>query len=156
MIFFSIQWYSTQQAPCLQSVKSKKAVGACPTSRDEWESAARKKNCEILALQQTCINPDKFKYHCVINSYRNETVEVCAPTRIIIGYGYYMNYNSVTYLHLSCLWFYTPRSSPFCSIPFIKNIFIYNMPVFVTCACMHLFDKIASIINSRTLHGIQW
>ena len=84
--FFSIQWCTTQQKSCLQSLKSKTVVERCPSSKDEWDRAAQKKNCESLALRQTCTTPDNFKYHCVINSYRNETVEVCAPARIILGY----------------------------------------------------------------------
>ena len=87
---FSIQWCTTQQTPCLQSIQSKIAVKACPTSKEDWESAARKKNCAKLASLQNCTTPDNFKYHCVINSYRNETVEVCAPRKLIIGYCFHI------------------------------------------------------------------
>nr|XP_022293622.1 uncharacterized protein LOC111104129 isoform X2 [Crassostrea virginica]XP_022293623.1 uncharacterized protein LOC111104129 isoform X2 [Crassostrea virginica]XP_022293624.1 uncharacterized protein LOC111104129 isoform X2 [Crassostrea virginica]XP_022293625.1 uncharacterized protein LOC111104129 isoform X2 [Crassostrea virginica] len=79
-------WCTSQQKSCLQSLKSKTAVERCPYSKDEWDRAAQKKNCENLASRQTCTPPDNFKYHCVINSYRNETVEVCAPAKIILGH----------------------------------------------------------------------
>ena len=83
---FSIQWCTTQQQYCFQALKSKTAVERCPSSKDEWDRAAQKKNCENIVYRQTCTPPDNFKYHCVINAYRNETVEVCAPARIILGY----------------------------------------------------------------------
>ena len=85
ILYNFLKWCTTQQQACLQSLKSKTAVERCPSSKDEWDSAAQKKNCENLALRQTCTTPDNFKYHCVINSYRNETVEVCAPAKIILG-----------------------------------------------------------------------
>lgn len=61
-------------------------VTSCPTSKVEWDTAALKKNCRGIASQQNCAPVDKFRYHCVINGYRNETLEVCAPSRIIFGH----------------------------------------------------------------------
>lgn len=62
-------------------------VEACPTSKTAWDSAARKKNCgELAAIQNCTTDKDAFVYHCLINGYRNETLEVCAPKRLIIGY----------------------------------------------------------------------
>lgn len=57
----------------------------CPTSTQEWDKAASEKNCSKKAAQQTCTDPKKFLYHCVINGYQNETLEVCAPQKLIIG-----------------------------------------------------------------------
>lgn len=64
-----------------------KTVGSCPTSKTDWDNAARKKNCSGVHVtsKQNCSIADKFVYHCVINGYRNETLEVCAPTKIIFG-----------------------------------------------------------------------
>ena len=81
----------TQQSPCLESVKSKKAVERCPRSKYEWDKAAQKKNCEIIAIRQNCTKPENFKYHCVINSYRNETVEVCAAAKLTPGNGFILS-----------------------------------------------------------------
>lgn len=70
---------------CQEAVNSVQIVESCPTSKTEWDAAARKKNCSRIALQQDCSSVEQFQYHCVINGYRNETLEVCAPTRIIFG-----------------------------------------------------------------------
>lgn len=61
---------------------------SCPTSEEEWEIAARNKNCSKIASQQNCSSAEKFQYHCVLNSYRYETLEVCAPSRIIFGISF--------------------------------------------------------------------
>lgn len=71
---------------CKDAVDSVEIVTACPTSKTEWEMAASKKNCERIASRQKCDSVERFKYHCVINGFRNELVEVCAPSRIIFGH----------------------------------------------------------------------
>ncbi|XP_052704072.1 uncharacterized protein LOC128180198 isoform X2 [Crassostrea angulata] len=71
---------------CKEAVNSVEIVTACPTSKTEWEIAARKKNCERIASRQKCDSRERFKYHCVINGFRNKMVEVCAPLRIIFGH----------------------------------------------------------------------
>lgn len=70
---------------CTEAVKSVKEVASCPTSKEEWEEAANKKNCKNDAAQQNCTSANLFLYHCVINGYGNEILEVCAPRRIISG-----------------------------------------------------------------------
>lgn len=70
---------------CQEAVASVALVGSCPTSKIEWDTAARKKNCSRIASQQKCAPVEKFRYHCVINGFGNETLEVCAPSRIIFG-----------------------------------------------------------------------
>lgn len=70
---------------CQEAVDSVTSVISCPTSEEEWESAARRKNCHGTATQQTCAEPETFLYHCVINEYKNETLEVCAPRRLMTG-----------------------------------------------------------------------
>ena len=62
-----------------------KAVWMCPTSSDEYDRAANKTQCSKLASQLNCSAPDKYKYHCVINFFKNETVEACAPEKKIFG-----------------------------------------------------------------------
>lgn len=58
---------------------------SCPTNYQEWETAANHKNCKITAAQQNCSEADKFVYHCVIDGFENETLEVCAPQKLITG-----------------------------------------------------------------------
>lgn len=70
---------------CQEAVDSVTSVISCPTSEEEWESAVRRKNCHGTATQQTCAEPETFLYHCVINEYKNETLEVCAPRRLMTG-----------------------------------------------------------------------
>lgn len=70
---------------CQEAVNSVKIVDSCPTSKTEWDEAARRKNCSKIASTQTCSPVDQFVYHCVINGYRNETLEVCASSRTILG-----------------------------------------------------------------------
>lgn len=62
-----------------------KAVWMCPTSSEEYDRADSKKECSQTASKLNCSAPDKFKYHCVINSFQNETFEVCAHKKIIFG-----------------------------------------------------------------------
>lgn len=58
---------------------------SCPTNYQEWETAAKLKNCKITAAQQKCSEADKFVYHCVIDGFENEILEVCAPQKYITG-----------------------------------------------------------------------
>lgn len=56
-------------------------VDNCPNSEEKWREAAAKKNCSAYANQ--CSEPNKFVYHCVINEYVTEILEVCAYSRYI-------------------------------------------------------------------------
>lgn len=61
-------------------------VKSCPKSKDEWDRAAHDMKCNELAERGNCTSTVKqLQYHCVINSYMNETLEVCAPIRFIFG-----------------------------------------------------------------------
>ncbi|XP_052692623.1 uncharacterized protein LOC128170910 [Crassostrea angulata] len=71
---------------CQEAVDNAESVRSCPTSKEEWEIASRKKNCSKIASQQNCSSVEKFQYHCVINGHRNKFLEVCAPSRIIFGH----------------------------------------------------------------------
>ena len=64
---------------------SVKAVDVCPMSEKEWQQASMRMKCGELASKQTCSPVEKFKYHCVINPFRNQTLEVCAPEILISG-----------------------------------------------------------------------
>lgn len=75
----------TENIYCKEAVESVKTVSSCPTTKEQWEKAASRKNCWEKALKQTCSAPQMFVYHCVINGYGNATLEVCAPKRLILG-----------------------------------------------------------------------
>lgn len=63
-----------------------KIVKSCPTSKEEWNSAAQRKNCsKSVTPDNFTTDGEQIKYHCLINAYLNETVEVCAKEKIIFG-----------------------------------------------------------------------
>eukprot|EP00105_Crassostrea_gigas_P044115 XP_019928263.1 PREDICTED: uncharacterized protein LOC109620391 [Crassostrea gigas] len=74
---------------CEQSAMTVRYVEECPTDFRSWEIAAKKMNCE--SIEERCSDSfntrrHQFQYHCVINAWRNVTLEVCAPNRTIFGY----------------------------------------------------------------------
>lgn len=71
---------------CPEAVKSVVRVESCPITKQDWEIAAKLKKCNEAAAQQNCSDADQFVYHCVINGFQNDTLEVCAPQRFIIGF----------------------------------------------------------------------
>lgn len=56
-------------------------VDDCPDSEYKWRQAAARKNCSAFA--SVCDEPGRLEYHCVINTFVNETLEVCAYGKII-------------------------------------------------------------------------
>lgn len=70
---------------CPEAVQSMVKVKFCPITKQEWETAAKRKHCDKTAAQQTCSDAKKFVYHCVINGFQDETLEVCAPQKLITG-----------------------------------------------------------------------
>ncbi|XP_062566601.1 uncharacterized protein LOC134228921 isoform X2 [Saccostrea cucullata] len=70
---------------CPVSRQTMSIVPNCPTSESEWRKASQRKNCSAFASQ--CSYPDKLVYHCVINPFVNQTLEVCAYGKyIVLGY----------------------------------------------------------------------
>lgn len=57
-------------------------VDGCPISEKSWREAAEKKRCDVPAKQ--CSEPGRLVYHCVINQYVNQTLEVCAYAQNIV------------------------------------------------------------------------
>lgn len=80
---------------CPESVPTVSVVPRCPSNAKEWVSAAKQKNCNELGRIQTCTNPAKFVYHCVLNKQATQLLEVCAPTWFLTGkykhFPYIMN-----------------------------------------------------------------
>lgn len=78
---------------CPEIVNSVEEVASCPTTTEENDRAASKKNCSRITLGKKC-NNYQLSYHCVINGYGNQTLEVCAPWKQIVG-GYCTEFNVV-------------------------------------------------------------
>ncbi|XP_062592471.1 uncharacterized protein LOC134253914 [Saccostrea cucullata] len=65
---------------CTESKETAVSVETCPKTEQEWKEAASRKGCNKIS--HSC---SSFEYHCVINAWKNETVEVCAPIKNIVG-----------------------------------------------------------------------
>lgn len=57
-------------------------VEDCPVSEEKWREAAARKRCDVPA--KNCSEPERLVYHCVINPYVNQTLEVCAYAQNIV------------------------------------------------------------------------
>lgn len=58
-------------------------VNGCPDSEESWREAAVRKNCDVHGKQ--CSEPERLVYHCVINLYINQMLELCAYAQNIVG-----------------------------------------------------------------------
>lgn len=85
LLVLSVQSCNSVEKYCQEAVKSITKVDICPKSKEEWDKAASKKNCRVMAEMQNCTNTELFVYHCVIDQFRKETLELCAPKTIIRG-----------------------------------------------------------------------
>ena len=65
---------------CSDFSKTVQIVQGCPQTQEAWEEAAARKNCG--GIPNLCYS---LVYHCVMNTWQNETLEVCAPSRLIVG-----------------------------------------------------------------------
>uniref|UniRef100_A0A8W8JJG9 Uncharacterized protein n=1 Tax=Magallana gigas TaxID=29159 RepID=A0A8W8JJG9_MAGGI len=68
---------------CEVSRSTEQVVDGCPESEEEWREAAARKNCYAYSSQ--CSEPTRLVYHCVINPYVNQTLEVCAYAQNIVS-----------------------------------------------------------------------
>ncbi|XP_062595045.1 uncharacterized protein LOC134256412 isoform X2 [Saccostrea cucullata] len=84
-----------KNASCIKSSDTVKIVDSCPSNKKERDVLATIKNCSGLALEQNCTanSSREFHYHCVINTFRNESIEVCA--RPIKSNGFCLEFNVV-------------------------------------------------------------
>ena len=73
---------------CLESVSTLSYVPSCPDNEEDLSKAIHKKQCKHLANVQSCTKPEDFRYHCILNSWRNATVEVCVPVIFSQGKGF--------------------------------------------------------------------
>lgn len=74
---------TSEKGYCPMIANSVKVVSSCPISKAGWDSAAYKKNCSTILPEKNCNNSQPLLYHCLINAYENETLEVCVPQRFI-------------------------------------------------------------------------
>lgn len=68
---------------CPQSIPTETEVQTCPNDTTEWIKAKEKKQCNLII--HNCTEKDKFQYHCLPNKVLDKLVEVCAPTKVIVG-----------------------------------------------------------------------
>lgn len=68
---------------CFQSIPTQNIVESCPEDSTEWIKASDKKQCNRII--HNCSEIDDFQYHCLPNRLLNKLVEVCAPTKVIVG-----------------------------------------------------------------------
>eukprot|EP00105_Crassostrea_gigas_P040641 XP_019924789.1 PREDICTED: uncharacterized protein LOC109619361 [Crassostrea gigas] len=59
---------------CSKSAETVCRVQKCPANQTEWDKAARRKDCSEIQKYDNCA---KVEYHCLVNEFRNETIEVC-------------------------------------------------------------------------------
>lgn len=78
---FRLQILVNANNECKESLSTAEKVTSCPKTAKEWNKAAERKGCKHIT--NAC---SSFEYHCVINVWRNETFEVCAPQWNIVGY----------------------------------------------------------------------
>lgn len=98
---------------CHISRSTVQIVEDCPNSKKQWKQAAMRKNCAAYASQ--CSEPERLEYHCVINPFFNQTLEVCAYAQnIVLGFctEYSLSGNMIQQsAHTACLTF-TENSCP--------------------------------------------
>lgn len=69
--------------PCSASLQTIKMVDRCPRNSLEWDARAALFNCS--SIKQSCVSTDMFLYHCVLNAYGTELIEICAVYKFIYG-----------------------------------------------------------------------
>ncbi|XP_062617411.1 uncharacterized protein LOC134279076 isoform X2 [Saccostrea cucullata] len=69
---------------CSVSSATVQFVTSCPSTVQDYKKRSEAKGCHYIG--QDCTSPDQFNYHCVLNSYGNASLEVCAPVLFITGY----------------------------------------------------------------------
>lgn len=90
LMFIYTEVQAASYTTCKESASTVRPLDRCPTDSKSWEMAAKKMNCD--AIKQNCSQPSRrhlFQYHCVINAWMNETLEVCAPNRTIFDQSCY-------------------------------------------------------------------
>lgn len=76
LFYFIFKTQEVNNYSCAISNKTVRIVKNCPKYEEKWREAATKMNCTAYA--DKCSEPKRLEYHCVINTFVNQTLEVCA------------------------------------------------------------------------------
>lgn len=82
MLFLFFKTLQARSDSCHISRSTVEIVEDCPNNEEQWKEAAIRKNCAAYASQ--CSDPERLEYHCVINPFMNQTLEVCAYAQNIV------------------------------------------------------------------------
>lgn len=85
IIFGSVQhgYKQVHAMHCSTSLYTMNIVERCPRNSLEWDARAALFNCS--SIKQSCVPTDMFLYHCVLNTYGTELIEICAVFKYIYG-----------------------------------------------------------------------
>lgn len=90
VLIFQFHLLRSTNEECKDAFNNAEDVKVCPRSKEEWDIAARRKNCSkqaVLAEGKKCtIKKKQLEYHCLINAFRNKLLEVCEPAKTIFGH----------------------------------------------------------------------
>lgn len=90
VLIFQFHLLRSAYEECKEAINNAEEVKVCPRSKEEWDIAARRKNCSkqaVLAEEKNCtIHEKQLEYHCLINAFRNKLLEVCEAAKTIFGH----------------------------------------------------------------------
>ncbi|XP_061195165.1 uncharacterized protein LOC133203390 [Saccostrea echinata] len=115
MMIFTREWVICDNRFCEMWKETVNIVRICPSNKTEIENKNR--NCQKYAEKaqlNNCTDYTKIRYHCVLNSYGNQTLEVCSPEKQINGFCAEFNEEVGEILpnhYLDCSLFTPPCSS---------------------------------------------
>lgn len=92
LLFLFFKTLQASSDSCHISRSTVEIVEDCPNNEEQWKEAAIRKNCAAYASQ--CSEPERLEYHCVINQFINQTIEVCAYAQNIV-LGKLFNYDGL-------------------------------------------------------------
>ncbi|XP_061168329.1 uncharacterized protein LOC133177280 [Saccostrea echinata] len=132
------EWVICDNRFCDMWKETVKIVRICPSNETKIEN--KNKNCLKYAEKahlNNCIDYTKIRYHCVLNSHGNQTIEVCAPEKRINGFCAEFNEEAGEILpnhYLDCSLFTPPCRSHYNSPD--AYLCTYNLPhylYFIIC-----------------------
>ena len=110
-IWIYLQITEASTYSCSISRDTVRVVDRCPKTEEEWKKAGERKNCSAYAHH--CTDPEKLLYHCVVNPYVNETLEVCAIRKNIIGGKEMFLFNHLRHSGVVILYYFSSPSDFF-------------------------------------------
>nr|XP_022291657.1 uncharacterized protein LOC111102984 [Crassostrea virginica] len=125
MLYFE---FIKETVSCPASLRTANDVERCPRNELEWNAHAARLNCS--SINQTCVDPSLFEYHCVLNKEGNKLLEVCAPFSHIYGQKC-SEFNSLGELiqesFINCSEALVPCPSPYISTEMYKYQACYDV-----------------------------